>query len=151
MNESKSARYQRSKRRGRLAEICAAAVLLAVAAFVPVSPWLPLGLALVGAAILNLRELPIRAAVAAGAAGVVVASMAIAASWWWLAAGAAFAGAGVVGARVAPELLVRLADARPIDRRSLMAGLREIASRSRVQVSDILEWRVEEGARATAL
>jgi STE24 endopeptidase len=44
-----------------------------------------------------------------------------------------------------------LGDTRPINRRALMSALREIARRSDVPVSDILEWRAGEAGRATAL
>ena len=151
MNEPKSARYQRLRRRARLAEIGAAAAWLAVATFVPVSPWLLLAVAFFWEAVLHLREMPIRIGVALGGVSLMLIAMAAAGPWWWLAAGAAFSCAGIAAARLAPALLVRLAATRPVERRTLMAGLREIARRSGVHVSDILEWRVEEGARPTAL
>jgi Zn-dependent protease with chaperone function len=70
---------------------------------------------------------------------------------WWLGAAALSALALVAAARAAAVVLMRVGETRPIRRPSLMSGLREIARRSGVPVSDILEWRVGEGARATAL
>lgn len=70
---------------------------------------------------------------------------------WWLAAGVLSAAALALALHLVSALLVRLGRTRPIARRTLLSGLREIARRSGVPVSDILEWQVAEGARATAL
>jgi STE24 endopeptidase len=70
---------------------------------------------------------------------------------WWLGAGALSAIGLAAALQLAAALLLRLAEIRPVARRSLMSALREIARRSGVAVSDIAEWQVEEGDRATAL
>ena len=72
-------------------------------------------------------------------------------AFWWLGAGTMSALALIGAVRLAAAMLLRAGETRPIRRPSLMSGLREIARRSGVPVSDILEWRVEPGARATAL
>lgn len=81
---------------------------------------------------------------------IVLSAPRVAGSLWWLAAGGLLALALAGALRVAGAMLPALGDARPITRRSLMSGLREIARRSGVPISDILEWPVE-GERATAL
>lgn len=151
MNEPKSTRYQRLKRRATLIEMGGGMACLAAAAFTPISPWWLAGIALAGEAVLHRRDLVIRIGLAAAAGGVVVLAMAVAGRWWWLAAGAGFAAGGAVAGRLLPVLLHRFGGARPLQRRSLMAGLREIARRAGVEVSDILEWRAGNDGRPMAL
>jgi STE24 endopeptidase len=82
---------------------------------------------------------------------IVFSATRLAGPWWWLLAGGALAMALVAAARLGPDLLMRWGSARPVARPSLMSALRELARRSDIAVSDILEWRVEQDARATAL
>lgn len=71
--------------------------------------------------------------------------------WWWLVAGSLL-GLTLVGAlRSAPVVLPLFGQALPIARPALMSTLREVARRSNVPVSDIVEWRVQAGARGGAL
>lgn len=88
---------------------------------------------------------------ALAAAGIVAISVRLAASWWWAGAGALLGCTLVAAARVLPALLVRVGHVRPVARRGLLAALREIARRSEVPLSDILEWQLADGARTTAL
>jgi STE24 endopeptidase len=85
------------------------------------------------------------------AAGIVIIAVWAAGSWWWLVAGAMLALALIAAVHSAPALLPVLGRARPIARPSLMSSLRELARRSNVPVSDILEWQVQDGLRVTAL
>jgi len=85
------------------------------------------------------------------AAAVLLLSIRIAGPWWWAMAGALLASALVGATRALPDLLVRLGQVRPVARRTLLAGLREVARRSNVPLSDILEWQLADGARTTAL
>jgi STE24 endopeptidase len=75
----------------------------------------------------------------------------LAGAFWWLLAGASLASALVVAVRLGPALLMRSGSAGPISRPSLMSALRELARRSDIAVSDILEWRVDRESEATAL
>jgi len=92
------------------------------------------------------------ALVAAIASAMIVFTAArLAGGFWWLAAGASLAIALVAAVRLGPALLIRAGSVHPIARPSLMSALRELARRSDIAVSDILEWRVDRDARATAL
>jgi STE24 endopeptidase len=85
------------------------------------------------------------------AAAIVLFAARAAGEWWWLLAGGLL-GITLVGAlRSAPAVLPLFGQARPIARPSLMSTLRELARRSDVPVSDIVEWRVQPGARGGAL
>jgi len=201
MNEPKSVRYQRLKRRAHLAHASIGIGWLAVLAFSPVSgrladlawavtrgvPLHPVAGALVflllvvgGWELLSLplvmyfgRHVEVRfgrvqqsvGAIVAGqwraawiGVGAIVIFSAILAlavesfgQLWWLGAGALSAAALAIALHFISMLLVRLARTRAVGRRTLLSGLREIARRSGVPLSDILEWQVEEGAPATAL
>jgi STE24 endopeptidase len=83
--------------------------------------------------------------------GVVSLATLVMGPFWWLGAGALSAIGLAAALQLAAALFLRLEETRPVGRRSLMSALREIARRSGVAVSDIAEWQVEEGARATAL
>jgi len=83
----------------------------------------------------------LRVAVVLAASGVFAAVVRLAGAWWWLVCGSIAAAAWGGALRLAPALLIRRAATRPIGRRSLMSALREIARRSNVPVSDVLEWR----------
>jgi Zn-dependent protease with chaperone function len=82
---------------------------------------------------------------------IIMSSMYVAPGIWWLCAGIVLALALASMMRLGPSLLPALGEVRPMSRRSLMSPLREIARRSGVAVSDIVEWRIEEDAPATAL
>jgi STE24 endopeptidase len=85
------------------------------------------------------------------AAAIVMLAARATGDWWWLLAGVML-GLTLVGAsRSAPKVLPLLGKARPIGRPSLMSALRELARRSDVPVSEIVEWRVHQGARTGAL
>jgi STE24 endopeptidase len=84
------------------------------------------------------------------ASALVLAATRLAGSLWWLVAGTLLALALAGALQVAGSLLPALGEAKPVTRRSLMSGLREIARRSGVPISDILEWPVDAGP-ATAL
>jgi Zn-dependent protease with chaperone function len=75
----------------------------------------------------------------------------LAGMWWWIAAGAMLAVALVGAARALPDLLVRVGEVRPVARRTLLTRLREVARRSDVPVSDILEWQIGGPAATSAL
>jgi STE24 endopeptidase len=92
-------------------------------------------------------------ALAAAVAGalIVFAAAHLAGAWWWLVAGASLALALVAAVRLGPAFLGRSGAARPVARASLMSALRELARRSDIAVSDILEWRVDGHVHATAL
>jgi Zn-dependent protease with chaperone function len=84
-------------------------------------------------------------------AAIVLTAMHVAPRVWWLCAGALLAAALAAAMRMGPVLLPALGDVKPLTRRTLMSGLREIARRSGVPVGDIVEWRIEDDAPATAL
>jgi Zn-dependent protease with chaperone function len=89
------------------------------------------------------------AAVAASA--VLAATVGVLGVWWWVGAGLIAALSLAAALQAVSRLLARLGTTRPIARHTLMSGIREIARRAGVPVSDIQEWQIEDGARATAL
>jgi Zn-dependent protease with chaperone function len=82
---------------------------------------------------------------------IILSAMQLIPRLWWLCAGASLAIALASVMRLSPVLLPALGDVKPLSRRSLMSGLREIARRSGVPVADIVEWRIEDDAPASAL
>jgi Zn-dependent protease with chaperone function len=89
-------------------------------------------------------------ACALAVAGAVTMAIQLTAAWWWLLAGALLVVLLVVALRGAPRVMPLVADTTPIRRASLMSSLRELARRSEIPVSDVLEWHVHDEGRATA-
>ncbi len=99
----------------------------------------------------HVRAVWVGLVAALGLAGIVGLSAQWLGGAWWAGAGL-LSGLALFGAvHVASAFVLRPGETRPIRRASLMSGLREIARRAGVPVSDILEWRLEPGTRATAL
>jgi len=90
-------------------------------------------------------------AVSIAAAVIWSVSVAIGRELWWALAAALLAGLLIVALRLAPSLLARLADVRPVARPGLVVRLEELARRSRVAVGRVQEWRVSDEADASAL
>jgi len=85
------------------------------------------------------------------AAAVIAVAVRVAGVWWWIAAGAMLAIALVGAARALPDVFVRVGQVRPVARWTLLARLREVARRSDVPLSDILEWQIAGPAATSAL
>jgi Zn-dependent protease with chaperone function len=85
------------------------------------------------------------------AAAIVQVSAAIAGQWWWLPAAVALALVMAAALRLAPDVAVRVAALRPLNRPELVQKLDALAARARVQVTEISEWVVAETEKTAAL
>jgi len=197
MNETTATRYQRLRRRVRVAGLLSAAVVLSVVAFTPLSrlavDWLGArvsspavaAVAFVAGLVLLLELAAVPALVylegrgvgrsrrarasagemlaAHGQAALVTLALAIACAlvWsmsvrlggdlWWALASALLAGLVVIALRVAPAVFSRLGEVRAVARPELIARLEALARGARVEVAGVHEWRVPDGADASAL
>jgi STE24 endopeptidase len=90
-------------------------------------------------------------AVSVAGAAIWSLSVAVGHELWWALAAALLAGMLVIALRLAPALLARLADVKPIARRDLVARLEDLARRSRVALAGVHEWQVSDESDASAL
>jgi STE24 endopeptidase len=99
----------------------------------------------------HLQSAVIGGAVVLGGSIVVRTAMAFAGAWWWTAAGVLMAAGLVAAFQTAPLLLPLAGQVRPLARPVLAARVAALASRARVPIVGLYEWRVDEAERATAL
>jgi STE24 endopeptidase len=78
-------------------------------------------------------------------------AMAMAGGWWWGLAAVALISVFAGALRVAPALVGRVADVRPLERPDLAGRLEALARRARVPIAGISEWVVADPQAASAL
>jgi Zn-dependent protease with chaperone function len=88
---------------------------------------------------------------AALTAAAIVQLSAAAGPWWWLPAAVALALVMAAALRLAPDVAVRVAALRPLDRPELVRKLDTLAARAHVHVTEISEWVVAETEKTSAL
>jgi STE24 endopeptidase len=91
------------------------------------------------------------AAVASLAGLVVQLSVLAAGRWWWICAALIATGALSAALHATSLALGILGDVRPLTRETLVRRLRELASRTGLQVADVVEWRGTTGSTTAAV